>query len=197
MSTDTQWDKLQEIGRNAMASIAEMVAALNCDYDRLQELRDERDGYEPECICKADEHGPDTCDHDCGCPECWDTWDDGFRKSQWAKDNADDAEELAELTEAAGECESREDAEQRIQEDPLSLEFRSGWVSSKDEMEPEEFCLLLSTGGPAVRIIGEIRDGEPHRPVLQTQDWGTVWTEYTNADRDVLLDYCRVFYFDA
>jgi hypothetical protein len=169
----TDVDKLQEIGRCALASIREMVAALECDYDRLQELRDERDAYDP-----GDEEtsaGPDT----------------------WAEANPDEAEELAELEKEAGDCEDRDDAEQRIQEDPLSLQFRSGWCSSKADMEPEEFELLLSTGGPAVRILGELSGGEATRAILQVQDWGTPWTDYYEPGiGEVLMTYCGVFCFD-
>jgi hypothetical protein len=169
-SEKTKEEQLQEIGRNAMECIAEMVRALECDYDRLAELRDERDTWEPE---DKEEH-----------------------RAGWAKCNPDEAAELAELIEDAGECESREEAEQRIQEDPLSLEFRSGWTSSRDEMQPEEFCLLLETGGPAIRIIGEIDEhGEPSNPRLQAQDWFTQWTDYRDQDDDTLLTYCRCFYF--
>ena len=28
------------------------------------------------CICRADTHSPETCNPDCGCPKCWDTWPD-------------------------------------------------------------------------------------------------------------------------
>jgi hypothetical protein len=38
MSTD---ESLKEIGARAAASIVEMVAALECDYDRLEELRED------------------------------------------------------------------------------------------------------------------------------------------------------------
>jgi hypothetical protein len=176
----TQDERPQEIGRCAMSSIAEMVAALECDYDRLEELKDERDGYEPD---DAEERAAKT--------------GEANSAAMWAADNPEEAAELAELIEAAGECESREDAEQRIQEDPLSLQFRSGWVGSKDEMEPEEFELLLGTGGPAVRIVGEIRDGQAHRPRLQTQDWGTAWTDYYESDTTATLEtYCGVFCFE-
>lgn len=40
---ETSW--VEKIGKPAMSSIREMVAALECDYDRLQELKDERDGW--------------------------------------------------------------------------------------------------------------------------------------------------------
>jgi hypothetical protein len=163
-------EQLQEIGACAYSCIEEMVAALECDYDRLEELRGERDDYES---------GPILA----GVPV------------KWAEQYPDEAAELAELEAAAGDCESREDAEQRITEDPLSLEFRSGWVTNRDEMEPEEFCLLLSTGGPAVRIVGEIRDGQAHNPRLEAQDWFTQWTEYRGYETSVLETYCNCFYF--
>lgn len=173
-STEKTWsEQADDIGRFAMASIREMVAALECDYERLQELRDERDGY--------DEHADE-----CG------------QSGNWALDNPGDAAELAELESAAGECESQDDARERIEQDPLSLQFRSGWFASREDMEPEEFELLLTTGGPAVRIIGEINGGgEFTRPQLQVQDWFKPWTDY-NGDSDdeaALEAYCRCFYF--
>jgi hypothetical protein len=152
-----------------MASIAEMVAALECDYERLQELREARDDW------NADSH-----------------------PTPWSVANTDEAEELAELEEAVGECESREDAEQRIQEDPLSVEVRSGWYQPGGDNEPEEFKILLCTGGPAVQIRGELdQHGEPHRAWLEYQDWFTPWIEYHGdaVNHDALLTYCRQFYF--
>ena len=37
----------EQQARAQLASIRDMVAALNVDYDRLSELRDDRDDYEP------------------------------------------------------------------------------------------------------------------------------------------------------
>jgi hypothetical protein len=167
-------DSLAKTGACAMESIREMVAALECDYGRLDELRDERDGY--------DEH-----DDQCG------------QSGIWTQDNPDEAAELAALEAAAGECKDRDDAEQRIHEDPLSLELRSDWVGSKADMEPAEYCLLLSTGGPATRIIGEVRNGEAHRARLEVQDWGTPWTEHitTGDDHEALLTYARCFCMES
>jgi hypothetical protein len=89
-----------------------------------------------------------------------------------------------------------DEARQTINEDPLSVQVRSGWANSAEEFEPEEFEILLCTGGPACRIVGDIGEhGEPERPRLQHQDWGTPWTEYFDVDREVLLTYCRQFYF--
>lgn len=86
-----------------------------------------------------------------------------------------------------------------MQEDPLSVQVRSGWASSPAEFEAEEFEILLCTGGPACRIIGDLgRYNQPDRARLQYQDWGTPWTEYldmTSEERDALLTYCQQFYF--
>jgi len=165
---EKSWEeRAREIGAGATASIVAMVAALDCDYDRLEELREERAAYQEE-----DSHKPLT--------------------KSWAQANPDDAEELAELEEAAGDCESLDDAERRIQEDPLSLQFRSGWTSSGEPMQAEEFELLLATGGPAVRIVGELdHNGEPYMALLEVQDWFEPWTQYLDIDGDTLLEYCR------
>jgi hypothetical protein len=159
--------QLNETGRCAYAAITELVDALNCDYSRLEELREERDA--------AEEEGQHAL-------------------LEWAKKNE---EELKALESAAGACKDREEAEQRIQEDALSLEFRSAWCSSREELasSPEEFKLLLTTGGPAVRIIGTINNEEPESATLQVQDWFLPWTDYRDADENVLLEYCRCFYF--
>lgn len=167
----TKQDELNKIGSCAIDSIRCMVAALNVDYDRLEELRDEADGYYE----KDGERGG---------------------RAHWAEDNKDDAAELAELEANAGECKSREDAEQVIHDDALSVEFRSGWSTDQSELKAEEFNILLTTGGPAVRIMGELDDGEPTRAWLEVQDWGTPWeTYYEQGIGELLLEYCRCFYF--
>lgn len=110
----------------------------------------------------------------------------------------DDAEELADLEKAAGEYDSQDEARERIQDDALDINVRSGWVSLGDEMTPDEFTILLCTGGPAVRIRGELDDNrEPHRCWLEYQDWGTPWIEYhgDNLDTDALLKYAGVFFY--
>jgi len=92
-----------------------------------------------------------------------------------------------------------EQATDRIREDALSVEVRSGWHTPGDtESRDEEFCILLCTGGPACRIIGELDQyGQPDSARLQHQDWGTPWTEhFLNSEQlDIVLTYCRQFYF--
>ena len=80
----------------------------------------------------------------------------------------------------------------------LSVEFRSGWYSSlDDELVPEEFKILLSWGGPALRVIGELDNYGPVNPKLQYQDWGTLWTDFeiTEDQQDALNWFCNCFYF--
>jgi hypothetical protein len=161
--TDDKYEALQEIGKGAHEAIADMVAALECDYERLEELRE--------------------------------------LKSCWSADTAPDTgpDELTELETAAGDCESRDDAERRIQEDPLSIEMRGDWygydTEPADAARPVEFLILLGTGGPAIRIIGDLYDGHPCNCRLQAQDWGTAWTDYRESDQTVLEAYCSQFYF--
>jgi hypothetical protein len=91
-----------------------------------------------------------------------------------------------------------ESARELIQDDPLEITIRSGWESlGTTAFTPEEFCILLGTGGPATRIIGELDRGEPCNPKLQVQDWGTPWVDYTSSeDEDAALQkYCETFYF--
>jgi hypothetical protein len=163
--TPEQEQGLRMIGRNAMDSIREMVAALECDYERLEKLRQEQ---------------AEAGDVD---------------KGGWMAKHPVEAKELKELEEAAGECTSREEAEERIHEDPLSLLYRSGWVGSKEEMGPEEFELLLSTGGPATRIVGKVDRGEPTSARVEAQDWFLPWTvcPVSSDDEAALLTYCRCF----
>ena len=80
----------------------------------------------------------------------------------------------------------------------LSVEFRSGWYSlGENELIAKEFRILLSWGGPALRIIGELDDYGPVNPKLQYQDWGTPWTdiEITEDQQDALNWFCNCFYF--
>lgn len=90
------------------------------------------------------------------------------------------------------------------QEMPLTVLVRSGWYfpgAPKEYHEPQEFEILLSTGGPACRIIGELDRGSVAwqsgcRPVIQHQDWFKPWTEISyDIDTNALLWFCEQFYF--
>lgn len=107
----------------------------------------------------------------------------------------DELEELGKLEALAEGCEDYDSAYDRIQEDPLEITVRSDWTAPGQTMEANEFCILLCTGGPAVRIVGELDRGSPVRAWIEYQDWGTPWTQYFDADQDVLVRYASMFYF--
>jgi hypothetical protein len=89
-----------------------------------------------------------------------------------------------------------QDAREAIEQDALSVEVRSDWHEVGAKNPDMEFCILLSTGGPATRITGELDEhGEPSVAKLEVQDWFQPWTEYRDADEQVLLSYARCFYF--
>ena len=159
---DAKYAELMETGKSAADALREMVAALECDYDRLEAL---------EAVVDQDDI-------------------DNLVES-------DDATELVALREAAGECTSQDEARERIQEDALEVTVRSDWHDpGTSDDEATEFCILLTTGGPAVRIMGELQDGQPCRAWLEVQDWGTSWTHYREEGLgDVLLAYAGCFYF--
>lgn len=163
-------------------SIRQMVAALACDYERLEELRDERADL-------ASEAADDTNAVQAEAVEALKAWD------------AENSEELEELTEAAkvdgDKMDDADAARQRIQEAPLSVQVRSGWSTPGESMHAEEFEILLSTGGPALRIMGELDEHkQPHRAWLEYQDWGTPWTHhFVEGLADTLLTFCQQFYF--
>lgn len=100
-----------------------------------------------------------------------------------------------------------EAANEEIAASALHIEVRSAWYSPQpwQDLNPgtraAEFCLLLCTGGPAVRIIGELNEhGEPESARLEHQDWGTPWTEFklfSEDDRAILLEFCQQFYFSC
>ena len=109
-----------------------------------------------------------------------------------------EALQMDELLAEADGCTDEDEAHVRILEDALSVEVRSGWVTVDDPLEATEFAILLCTGGPAVRIRGELSEhGEPARAWLEYQDWGTPWSEYhgDNADQQALLAYAACFIF--
>lgn len=186
-------NRAYEQAASQMSGIADMVAALEYDYDRLQELKDERQAL-VDTLESATAEAAEQDDN--AARELQTVIDVAARElASWDIENG---EELDELSTAAGDCESRDDAEQRVHEDPLSVEVRSDWAQPGDDMTPGEFRILLCTGGPAVQIRGELDDyRQPRRAWLEYQDWGTPWTQYIgeNLDAAALLTYCQQFYF--
>ena len=106
--------------------------------------------------------------------------------------------ELMDAMEAA-ESEDMSDIMDRITEMPLSVCVRSGWQQpGVNDQSPEDYELLMGTGGPAVRIYGRLDEhGRPRSAELQGQNWFTPW-ERTTVDQDevVLLNFAGYFYYD-
>ena len=102
------------------------------------------------------------------------------------------------LFEKINDYNAQDQLRESILNSALSVEFRSGWYSSlDDELVPEEFKILLTWGGPALRIIGELDNYGPVNPKLQFQDWGTLWTDFkiTEDQQKALNWFCNCFYF--
>lgn len=90
----------------------------------------------------------------------------------------EDHDTLQELIEQAADCSDADEALEKLQENPLEIQFRSAWESDTSDLTPSEFAILLCTGGPAVRIRGELdHNGYPSRAWIEYQDWGISWTE--------------------
>lgn len=159
-------DTAQDQARAQVESIVSMVAALDVDYDRLEELREARDA-----------------DSENRTPE------------EWATYYPDDAAELRELEVAAGDCSDSDDARERIERDALSVEVRSDWVAPGEDLTPSEFRIVLCTGGPHVEIVGDLNQHhEPCSVRVLYKDWGTSG-ELFDFDHAAVLRYCSVFYF--
>ena len=58
----------------------------------------------------------------------------------------------------ADEWLSFDELEERAHELPLSVLVRSAWSEPGSELQPVEYKILLCTGGPAVRIRGDLSE---------------------------------------
>ena len=87
------------------------------------------------------------------------------------------------------------------QQMPLSVTVRSDWHFPGETFETAEFQILMSWGGPACRILGELDRGSVAwqagcKPVIQHQDWFKPWTESDyDVNTDALLWFCEQFYY--
>lgn len=141
----------------------------------------------------------------------WEPFNDQFGAQCW-RDKADNqtwagtAKDLCEEFGLEQNDTQREEAEQTIHEDALSVEVRTDWHTpgshtAEDACTPTEYRILLCTGGPAVQITGDLSGHcEPETATIQYQDWFTPWTEWRGEDvpedaEEILLEYARCFWF--
>ena len=119
---------------------------------------------------------------------------------QQARSQLDSILELVAALRNAANDDEREAAEITIQEDPLSIQVREDWRAlGTQDTKATEFKILLATGGPAVRICGELnRHCEPENARVEFQNWFTPWHTLhglTDAESEAVLEYSRQFYF--
>lgn len=164
-----------------MDSVAYLVAALDVDYERLEELRAARVQYIDEKVDDA------YVIRDL----------EEFKRLaglQWVAENPSDADELDELEEAAGDNADQDEARERLLEDALSVEVRSGWTSPGADLgAPEEFRIVLCTGGAHVELVGDLDEhGSPVRVRCLYRCWGESG-ELFDFDHGAALRYCSEY----
>lgn len=113
--------------------------------------------------------------------------------------------ELEEIREAVThDGETYDDADslrEALQERALSVLVRGTWHSPGDDAgarAPVEYEILLTTGGPALRIRGDLGDWDnPTSARLEYQDWGTPWTALalSRGEADAVEAFASLFYF--
>ena len=127
----------------------------------------------------------------------------------WYESICEMVEEVDIANEAADRDGALDDARQHIEESILSVEVRTGWYMPGQTPKPEEYMILLTTGGPALRLIGDLDEyGQPETARLEYQDWDPPWTEYNPGHHDdafkpedydaydsTLLAFASVFYY--
>jgi hypothetical protein len=194
-NTTPETDHARDNADGWMNSILEYVAALECDFDRLEEMRDEKTSL----VDAVDECEEAYKFHDGDDTKSTPEWGDLVKARADLREWIDEyADELAELEAAAGDNRDAEEARERLMQSALDVSIRSDWHTPGEGGEPTDFRILLITGGPALQIRGELDDNrEPYRAWLEYQDWGTPWTEYfgDNLNTDALLTFARCFYF--
>jgi hypothetical protein len=102
----------------------------------------------------------------------------------------------------SGDNDAQDVASDRIYEYPLSVLVRSGWYSPGwgiDARSAVEYEILLSTGGPASRIIGDLDEYSMVTSArFEFQDWFKPWTPARNlsVEQDAaILEFAEQFYF--
>lgn len=170
--------RAREQARAQYEFIEGLIRAYDVEWDRLGELREARDDFVEDRLREIEGETKE------------------LAIASWRELNPDDAQELEELEKIAGEYDSQAEVYQMIKDDPLEVSVRSGWGSPYETLEPEEYRILLCTGGPAVQITGDLggRWHEPQTARLEFQDWFTWWEEFSDGvDESVLLRYASFF----
>ncbi len=120
------------------------------------------------------------------------------RAKEQAQAQVDSIVEMIKALEKGEEIDGQ-DPTDCIQEDPLSVEVRSDWHTPGEDSRATEYCILLCTGGPAVRIRGDLTQySSPETATIEYQDWFTPWERLLpleDGEHEALLTYAQQFYF--
>lgn len=123
------------------------------------------------------------------------------RARNQAKAQLESIREMVEALDKAEEnnnYEAIDKARMEIEEDPLSVQVRSDWHSPGEKTEATEYMILLCTGGPSVRIVGDLGEcDEPETARIEYQDWFTPWEDMplTSEEEEDVLIYAQSFYY--
>jgi hypothetical protein len=92
-----------------------------------------------------------------------------------------------------------DDIDQKLREMPLSVLVRGPWrVPGTPGDDSGEYQILLATGGPAVRVVGEMEEyGGAISAKMQYQDWGTPWTDLDDQEESILIAFADYFYLEG
>jgi hypothetical protein len=160
-------------------SICLMLEAIDYDYETLAHLEDELQGVQDELE---------------------DTDSEGIHAEDYALLVAEVARiesVIATNPKPFSDITSPDEAEEQLREDALEVQVRTDWHEYGDTeyQSPSEFYILLCTGGPAVRIMGELDEHrQPSRAWLEYQDWDTPWTHlYISGSNDILCRYASYY----
>ena len=173
-------------------------------------IQEQANEYANICISSMEEM-LDALDHACGCSgdiECTACEGAGYIVNTTGDhEDCEKCNGIGEIPCTAGkdsDCpenwHDEEAAHARLSEDPLSVEIRSDWHTpgSEGERGCGEFNILITMGGPAARIIGDLENGSPTRARFQWQHWFTPWTEAntTHEQNEIMLRYAQEFYYE-
>lgn len=191
----------QEAIDNALAhakGISQLMAALEVDFYQLEELTDsaanlrydlDEVGTDLEGILNAIDAEADDAEREAQIDEHTRLHE---QRDALTEQLADVEEELTELKGEAGEYTNRDEVESALYEYPLEVAVRSDWTPLGETPEASEYMILLTTGGPAARIRGELDVyGAPATAYMEASDWGMPWTEVHTGCSSALLEFAQ------
>lgn len=93
--------------------------------------------------------------------------------------------------------ERQEEIREEMEQEALSVEVRSSWQSVGEEMEADEYRILLTYGGPSLQIVGDLDQyKQPSSFKVQYQDWFKPWENMgLGVDEEKAVEWFLSFYW--